>query len=119
MGDRITEILFVGHTLVSSVNISTSLRRSRQNSSSSRPGFCFVLFFGPGTRGTLARPGQDGVPELALQRFPHAGGDGVQALLAGGVPGADQGAQRPLRLHRPDRARVALGAVLIVPEQVR
>ena len=110
---------FVGHTLVSSVNSSTSLRRSRQNSSSSRPGFCFVLFFGPGTRGTLARPGQDGVPELVLQRVPDTGGDGVQALLAGGVPGMDQAAQRPLRLHGPDRARVALGAVLIVPQQVR
>ena len=109
----------MGQTLVSSVNSSTSLRRSRQNSSSSRPGFCFVLFFGPGTRGTLARPGEDGVPELVLQRFPDAGGDGVQALLAGGVPGMDQAAQRPLRLHGPDRARVALGAVLIVPQQVR
>jgi hypothetical protein len=49
-------MLFVGHTPVSSVNRRTSLRRSRQNSSSSRPGFCFVLFFGPGTRGTLASP---------------------------------------------------------------
>jgi hypothetical protein len=39
--------------------------------------------------------------------------------LARGVPGMDQAAQRPLRLHGPDRARVALGAVLIVPQQVR
>ena len=54
-----------------------------------------------------------------LQRVPDVGGDGVQALLAGGVPGMDQGAQRPLRLHGPDGARVALGAVLIVPQQVR
>src|SRR6266496_1220735 len=88
-------MLFVGQMLVSSVNRSTSLRRSRQNSSSSRPGFCFVLFFGPGTRGTLARPEEDGVPELVLQRLAHIGGNGVQALLAGGVPGTDQAAQRP------------------------
>jgi hypothetical protein len=31
--------------LVSVVNRSTSSRRSRQNSGSSRPGFCFVLLF--------------------------------------------------------------------------
>ena len=72
-----------------------------------------------GDAGHAGQAGQDGVPELVLQRFPHAGGDGVQALLAGGVPGMDQAAQRPLRLHGPDRARVALGAVLEVPQQVR
>ena len=58
------------------------------------------------------------MPELVLQRFPHPGGDGLQALPACGVPGMDEAAQRPLRLHGPDRARVALGAVLIVPQQV-
>jgi hypothetical protein len=42
--------------LVSVVNRSTSAWRFLQNSSSSRLGFCFVLFFGPGTRGTLASP---------------------------------------------------------------
>jgi len=46
-------LLFVGHTPVSVVNRSTSACRPLQNSRSSRPGFCFVLFFGPGT---LARP---------------------------------------------------------------
>ena len=59
------------------------------------------------------------MPELVLQRVPDAGGHGVQALLAGGVPGMDQASQRPLRLRGPDRARVALGAVLVVPQQVR
>jgi hypothetical protein len=94
------------------VNSRTSLRRSRQNSSSSRPG-CFVLFFGPGTR-DAGQAGEDGVPELVLQWLADIGGDGVQALLAGGVPVMDEAAERPLRLHRPDGARVALGAVLIV-----
>ena len=56
------------------------------------------------------------MPELVLQRLAHIGGDGVQALLAGGVPGLDQAAQRPLRLYRPDRAGVALGAVLEVSQ---
>jgi hypothetical protein len=37
---------------------------------------------------------------------PHACGDGVQAAVAGLVPGADQAAQRPLRLDGPDRVRV-------------
>ena len=44
---------------------------------------------------------------------------GNKALLNGGVPGVDQAAQCPLRLHRPDGARVGFCAVLIVPEQVR
>jgi hypothetical protein len=30
------------------------------------------------------------------------------------MPGTDYAAQRPLRLHRPDRLRVALGRVLVV-----
>ena len=47
---------FVGQMLVSAVNRSTSPQRPLQNSSSSRPGLCFVLFFGPGTRSTLASP---------------------------------------------------------------
>ena len=58
------------------------------------------------------------MPELVLQRFPHAGGDGFQGLLAGGVPGTDEAAQRPLRLHGPDRVRVCLGAVLVVAQDV-
>jgi hypothetical protein len=39
-------MLFVGQMLMSVVNRSTSSRRSRQNPRSSRPGRCFVLFFG-------------------------------------------------------------------------
>src|SRR5947208_506418 len=69
--------------------------------------------------GHAGQAGEDGVPELVLQRLAHIGGNGVQALLAGGVPGTDQAAQRPLRLLGPDRAGVALGAVLVVPQQVR
>ena len=48
-------MLFVGHTPVSVVNLRMSASRSRQNSSMSRPGCCFVVFFGPGMRGTSAR----------------------------------------------------------------
>ena len=58
------------------------------------------------------------MPELVLQWFSHAGGDGLQALLACGVPGMDEAAQRPLGLHRPDRVRVCLGAVLVVAQDV-
>src|SRR5208283_3552377 len=71
-----------------------------------------------GDAGHAGQARQDGVPELVLQRFPDAGGDGVQALLACGVPGMDEAAQRPLRLHWPDRAGVALGAVLVVAQDV-
>ena len=71
-----------------------------------------------GDAGHAGQAGEDGVPELVLQRFAHVGGDGGQALLAGGVPGMDQAAQRPLRLHGPDRARVGLGAVLVVAQEV-
>ena len=72
----------------------------------------------PGDAGHAREAGQDRVPELVLQRFPHAGGDGLQALLAGGVPGMDEAAQRPPRLHGPNRVRVCLGAVLVVAQDV-
>jgi hypothetical protein len=55
------------------VNRSTS-RRSRQNSSSSRPGFCFVLFFGPGTRGTLARPARTACRNSCASGFRTSAG---------------------------------------------
>jgi len=45
-----------GQMLGSVVKRSTSPHRSLQNPGSSRPGFCFVQFFRPGTRGTLASP---------------------------------------------------------------
>jgi hypothetical protein len=63
--------------------------------------------------------GKDGVPELVVQRLQRVGGDGGKSLLSGGVPGMDHAAQCPLRLRGPDRARVGLGAVLEVPQQVR
>ena len=52
----LADVVNVGQMLVSVVNRSMSAWRFLQNSSSSRPGFCFVQFFGPGTRGTLASP---------------------------------------------------------------
>jgi hypothetical protein len=58
------------------------------------------------------------VPELVLQGAGDLGRDGGEVLLAGGVPGADQAAQRPLRLRRPDRTRVRLGAILEIPQQM-
>ncbi len=56
------------------------------------------------------------MPELAGQRLEDIGGDGGKSLLKGGVPGMDHAAQRPLGLHGPDGARVALGAVLEVAQ---
>jgi len=58
------------------------------------------------------------MPELVRQRLQHVTGDSGKTLLTGGVPGMDQAAQRPLRLHRPDGARVALGAVLVIAQDV-
>lgn len=58
------------------------------------------------------------MPELALQRRERFIRDGGKSLLDGMMPGADQAAQRPLRLHGPDRARVGLGAVFVVAQQV-
>ena len=57
--------------------------------------------------------------ELVPQRAEGIRGDGREPLLTGSVPGTDQAAQRPLRLHGPDSARVALGAVLEVTQEVR
>jgi hypothetical protein len=45
-------------------------------------------------------------------------GNGVQALLAGGVGDVDQGAQGICDLAGPDRSGVELGGVFDVPEQV-
>src|ERR1019366_4223711 len=95
-------MLFVGHTAVSVVNLRTSASRSRQNSSMSRPGCCFVPFLGPGMRG--ARAG--------------GAGDRVQAVAAGLVAGVDQLAEGFLRLAGPDRVRVGFRAVLQVTQQV-
>src|SRR5205085_6533774 len=72
-----------------------------------------------GIAGHAGQPGEDRVPELMRQRIPDGGGNEGKPLLTGGVPCADQAAERPLRLRWPDGARVALGAVLEVPQQVR
>src|SRR6266536_3080178 len=52
----LADLLLVGQIVVSVVNRSTSSSRSRQNRSRSRPGCWAVEFFGPGMRGTAARP---------------------------------------------------------------
>jgi hypothetical protein len=73
---------------------------------------------GAGDAGHVGEPGQHRVPELAGERVAYVRRDLGQALVAGGVPGADQASQRPLRLPWPDRFRPALGRVLEVPDQV-
>jgi len=70
----------------------------------------------PGDTGNAGQSGEDGVPELAGQWLQGIGGDCGKSLPEGGVPGMDHAAQRPLGLHGPDGARVALGAVLEVAQ---
>jgi hypothetical protein len=69
----------------------------------------------PGDAGDIRAPGQDGVAELVQQRIPDARRDLGLAGAAACVPGADQAAQCPLCLNRPDGGLVAFGRVLIVP----
>src|ERR1035441_3115188 len=71
-----------------------------------------------GDAGDAGQPGQHRVPELLLQRSGDLRGDEGKLLLAGLVPGVDEAAQRPRRLHGPDGTGVGLGAVLVVAEQV-
>ena len=71
-----------------------------------------------GDAGDGGQPGADRAAELQDQRVRGVGGDHRQAGVAGSVPGADQAAQRPLRLDRPDRVRVGLGGVLVVAQDV-
>ena len=68
----------------------------------------------PGDTGDAGQPSQDGVAELVDQRAGDVRGHRGPPGVTGGMPGADQAAQRPLGLHRPDRGRVALGRVLEV-----
>ena len=60
----------------------------------------------------------DGAAELELQGLALFGGDGGQPVLAGGVPGMDEAAQRPDGLLRPRRVRVGLRAVLEIANEV-
>jgi hypothetical protein len=80
----------------------------------------FLLHGGlrPGDAADAGQSGEDGVAELACQRGEHFFRYGGKSKLNGTMPLVDQAAQRPLRLHRPDRARVGLGAVLEIPKQV-
>jgi hypothetical protein len=70
----------------------------------------------PGVPGEGAEDrGKDGHTSRGL---PPAGGGTAEALVAGGVRGVDEGAQRAGGLPGPDGLRVGLGGVLQVPEQV-
>jgi hypothetical protein len=55
----------------------------------------------PGDAGHVGKAGQDRVPELGDQRAGDARRDLGLAALAGGVPGLDEAAQRPLGLAGP------------------
>jgi hypothetical protein len=90
-----------------------------QNSSKLAAGVLGGGVLRPGDAGQVREPGQDCVAELGDQPVPRCGGDLAEALLAGGVPGADQPAQRQLRLGRPHRVRPGLACVLEVADQVR
>src|SRR6266536_3381073 len=68
-----------------------------------------------GDAGKVGQPGQDGVAELADQPVPGWWRDLGLPGAAGGVPGADQPAQRALGLDGPDRIRPVLRRVLEVP----
>ena len=71
-----------------------------------------------GNAGHSRQADGDGAAELQIKRLADLGGDDGKPLPDGAVPGVDEAAQRPLRLDRPDGAGVALGAVLVVPQQV-
>jgi hypothetical protein len=104
--------LLAGQIVVPAANRSTSARRSRQLAAR------FLLHDGLRAR-DAADGGQadsDSAAELGLQRFPDVARDGGKSLLAGGVPGADEAAQRPLGLLRPARTGAGLGAVLQVAQ---
>ena len=80
-----------------------------------------MLFRGvlrPGDAGHGGEADGDGAAELPLKWLAEAGGDLVQAGVAGLVAGVDQAAQGLLRLAGPDRARVGFRAVLQVTQQV-
>jgi hypothetical protein len=112
-------MLFVGQIRVSKQKRRTSFSRSRQNSSSSRPGLL---------RGGVARAGHprhlrqadpDGAAEFGGQRVAERLGDLGHACGAGGVPGADQAAQGALRLDRPMLVGIDLFGVGEVTQQRR
>ena len=100
----LADVIFVGHTPVSVVNRRTSASRSRQNSSMSRPGCCFVLFLGPGIRGTAASA------TVMARRNCFSSGSRMAAQIASRpsplawLRGVDQRAEGFLRLLGPDRA---------------
>ncbi len=62
-------MLFVGQTRVSEQNRST-VSRSRQNSSRSRPGSCLVELRGPGTHVTSDRPTRMAWRKLSISGSP-------------------------------------------------
>jgi hypothetical protein len=76
----------------------------------------------PGVRagdpGDLRQPDDDRAAEKLQVSGGIVGGDAGQALVPGDVGGVDQRPQRLGRLAGPDGARVGLGGVFQVPEQV-
>src|SRR5580704_11350291 len=114
-----SERLLVGQTDVSEAKRSTSASRALQNSSISRPGFCFTAVFGPGTRGTADRA------TGTARRNSRSRGSRISAGTTGRPcsRAACQARIRPrsalLGLLRPAGAGIGLGAVLKIPDEMR
>ena len=66
----------------------------------------------------LGQPDGDAAAEQRQVLRCHLGGHGAQALVAGRVGGVDQAAQRLCDLAGPDSARLELGGVFEITEQV-
>ena len=87
-------MLFVGQMPVSAVKRSTSGAAVAAEFEQLAAGLLFRGVPRARDAGNARQPGQDGVPELVLQRLEHVSGDGGETLLNGGVPGMDH-ARRP------------------------
>jgi hypothetical protein len=72
----------------------------------------------PGDAGHAGEAEGDSAAELQFQGLADLAGNSGESLLAGGMPGADEAAQRTLGLLRPAGDRVGLGAVSEIPDQV-
>ena len=71
-----------------------------------------------GDAGDFLEAGVDRGPEEPQVAGCLAVGDGVQSLLARGVRGVDEGAERGGGLAGPDRVRVLLGSVSEVAKEM-
>ena len=89
-------MLFVGQTLVSLVKRRTSPAAVAAEFEHLAAGLLLHVVLRAGDAGDGGQADGDGAAELGLQRLAVFGGDGGKSLLAGGVPGMDEAAQRPM-----------------------